>query len=310
MTLTKYIRYLFEFILACLGLCVIPLLPRKWITRLSAVMGNAAYSLSTKTRQTAISNLDTAFGSSLTVEEKQNIARESFRTFTLVMCDLFWFSLFTAKRIATYVEFDNSFDCFLKSSPTITIGAHIGNWEILGLAVAFRGEPCLTITAPLENPLIDKMLSRMRRITGLKLIPKEGAIKPLIKTLKAGGRIAMLIDQNILPEDGGVFVDFFGLPVPVTKAPASLSSINDSAVVFIYCIADNRGFYRAYGVPVKEASAAPLDEVEMTRKIARIQEQEIRRNPGQWLWMYKRWKYIPDGAPESRYPSYAKRYKG
>ena len=310
MTLTKHIRYLFEFILACFGLCIIPFLTRKWITRLSAVMGNAAYSLSAKTRQTTISNLDTAFGSSLSAEEKQNIARESFRTFALVMCDLFWFSLFTSKRIATYVEFDKSFDCYFKSSPTITLGAHIGNWEILGLAVAFRGEPCLTITAPLENQLIDKMLSRMRRITGLKLVSKEGAIKPLIKTLKAGDRIAMMIDQNVLPEDGGEFVNFFGLPVPISKAPASLSAINDSAVVFIYCIADNHGFYRAYAVPVKEASAALLSEGEMTRKIARILEQEIRRNPGQWLWMYKRWKFIPDGAPADRYPSYAKRYKG
>ena len=44
----------------------------------------------------------------------------------------------------------------------------------------------------------------------------------------------------------------------------------------------------------------------ITQAVAGATEQAVRNYPGNWLWMYKRWKYHMPGADASRYPFYSK----
>ena len=48
-------------------------------------------------------------------------------------------------------------------------------------------------------------------------------------------------------------------------------------------------------------------DVPRTRDIAAAMEKVVRKHPEQWLWIYKRWKYIPDSRSEDEYPFYARR---
>jgi KDO2-lipid IV(A) lauroyltransferase len=68
--------------------------------------------------------------------------------------------------------------------------------------------------------------------------------------------------------------------------------------------------YRAYALPPIRVEEGEHAEKNVTQAIARVLEGEIRKNPEQWLWVYKRWKYIPAEATSvERYPFYARFYQ-
>jgi hypothetical protein len=52
-----------------------------------------------------------------------------------------------------------------------------------------------------------------------------------------------------------------------------------------------------------------VDEETVTRSILAAIEAEVRQNPQFWLWMYKRWKLIPDGESADGYPYYARPFR-
>jgi lauroyl/myristoyl acyltransferase len=69
-------------------------------------------------------------------------------------------------------------------------------------------------------------------------------------------------------------------------------------------MADSSGNYVVRGarVPVRAADT----DMDVTQATVTRLERAIREAPGHWLWMYKRWKTIPEGADPHAYPFYAR----
>jgi KDO2-lipid IV(A) lauroyltransferase len=302
MKFNNHIRFVGESFLAWLGFLLIPFFTRRHILFLSRWIGDKAFYFCKGIRKVAMSNLDIVYGADVSIDRKTEIIKGSFRTFSLLLLDMFWFGRFTEKRINKWVQYDESFDVYWDNSPAVVVTGHIGNWEVLGQAVSLKGHPLLSVATPLKNAFVDWILVRMRKITGQKVAPREGAIRTIMRVLREGGRAALLMDQNTLPEEGGKFVNFFGLQVPNSNAAETLAVRTDSAIVFVYCVADDDGVYRGYGLPALKAA----DEGEVTQKLADMMEEVIRKNPDKWLWMYKRWKFIPPGGVQDNYPFYAR----
>jgi KDO2-lipid IV(A) lauroyltransferase len=162
----------------------------------------------------------------------------------------------------------------------------------------------MAVVAPISNPLADRMLTRLRRLTGQEVTPREGAFKTLVRTLRDGGYVGLMMDQNTVPARGGEFVKFFGLPVPMSRAAAALEEKTAATVVFIFCLPDGRGNYT-----VRALRPGPAGHGRTTQALAEAMEDVIRRDPGQWMWTYKRWKYIPPGASRDGFPFYARGMK-
>ena len=305
----RQIRKVGEAILVCIGMVLIPFLPRGVIVRLSHLLGDIGFATCGKLKRIGLANIDVAFGNSLSSQQKADIVRGSFRTFTLVVLDLFWFSIFSSKRIPAYLSFDSSFNNYFDRAPVIGATAHFGNWEAMGQAAALLGKGPLAIATPLDNAFIDWILRRWRKHTGQGIAVRSGGIRSLTKLLKQGGRTALLMDQNTLPDEGGVFVNFFGLPVPVSKGAYALAAWSGADIVPAFCRTEDGGMrYVAYALdPIKVEKSADA-EIRITQAVSSAIEQAIRTAPEQWLWMYKRWKLIPEGAPSEKYPFYAKKY--
>ena len=294
--------------LARLGLWVIPVLPRGVLLRLARLLAAGAWVVARRERRIGLVNLDVAFGSSLTAAEKRAILRESFFTFALMLLDIFWFSKDMVRRVARWVVQDDSMEPLWQRRATVGITAHLGNWELLGQTVAMRGYPLASVVAPLANPAVDELFQRVRGKSGQDVVPKQGAVRQLLRALREGGKIAILLDQNTLPSEGGVFVPFFGLPVPVSAAGALLGLKTNALFFFGFCLAQPDGRYRCIssGSFMPPAGHDPAAVEQLTRRIAAELEQVVRAYPGQWLWSYKRWKYVAPGADRARYPFYAK----
>lgn len=203
----------------------------------------------------------------------------------------------------------------------IFVNPHLGSWEASGqMAPFYAGIKMVAIAKPVRNPYLNRLLNQGNRekCPGLSIIFAKGAIRAATKALRDGLGVGTLIDQNTKMRDGGVFVRFFGLPVASSKAPASLKRYCDAhgiPAVIIYgtSVRTAEGKVRAYAewLP-RDFSTYPSDEA-VIEELMRISERYIRKYPEQYLWLYKRFMYIPPDAGEAetaRFPDYAKLASG
>lgn len=300
------IRKTAETALARFALAVIPALPRPAIIGLSRFFAASAYVLSHHLRRVGWANLDLAYGTSTTRSEKRRILQASFQNFALMSLDSFWFSRDPAARMQKYMHFEDGFHDAFCDKPQICITAHLGNWEVLGLTMVHQGIPMLSVAAPLANPDVDAIFNELRARTGQRVVSKHGVIKALLKELRHGGKVALLLDQNTRPDEGGAWVDFFKRPVSVSNIAGTLHERTRAEVLFGACLARSDGHYFIPRPEVLVAADAELDSRAVTEAVARATERWIQRYPDKWLWTYKRWKYVPPGWDRSEYPFYAK----
>jgi len=245
----------------------------------------------------------------MSARRRREIGRSSFQYFALTMLDVFWFMRATRRRVARYVRVDDSFLPMFESPPLIGCTGHIGNWEIMSTLCGLHGAPVTAVAMPLKNAFADRLLKRLRRTAGSVSVPRKGAVRSLIRSLKEGRSIALVIDQNTLTSEGGAFLPFLDLPAPTTKSAGLLWQRTRIPLFVGFCSADRHGVYTAWGSGVFPPPDAELTPEEVTLMAVKHLEAAIRTYPEQWLWSYKRWRYYREGDPAERYPFYAKPYR-
>jgi Kdo2-lipid IVA lauroyltransferase/acyltransferase len=174
----------------------------------------------------------------------------------------------------------------------ICITAHLGVWEILGMALKQYGINPVTVYRPVHNPFMDRELRRRRAMLGQSMIPRVGALPTLLRTLRRNGYIALVVDQYA--KGDGVWVPFFGRPASTTPAPALLA-LRTGAPILIGGACRIEGTYRFEMFVDEPLYATPgpdrdEDVRNITAEISRRLEGFIRQNPEQWLWMHRRWR--------------------
>jgi len=291
---------------------VIPLLPRGGVVALSRLAGRLAMILPLREKKIGMKNLDAVFGDSRNPREKHRILATSFATFSLTMLDVFWFSRDPERRILRYVEFDDGplKESFFKEKPVICITAHMGSWEIMGQTCALMGVDMASIAATVKNPAVDRILIEQRERTGQVIIPQKGALKTLIARFRKNGKAAFVLDQNTSEREGGIVVDFLGLPMPISSAPAALAYRTGTEIMLGFCLPESGGRYR---IRITQSIRPPpfskdADSEDVIRSLTQsIQDgisAEIRQYPEFWLWSYKHWRRVAGKSYPANYPDY------
>jgi KDO2-lipid IV(A) lauroyltransferase len=178
---------------------------------------------------------------------------------------------------------------------------HFGNWEFQGVAAGPLVGPFSVIARPLDNPALDRRLVAFRTSAGTRVIYKQKALAQVLKTLREGGVVAILIDQNVQETDG-VFVRFFGRPACTTTVAAALALKTGCAIVPVRCPMGRDGRYRMiFGPPVEWNGSGRRDEdiVALTQRLTSMIEGWVRGAPEQWLWLHRRWKTQPSPSLET-----------
>ncbi len=306
------LRQALEAPLMRLGLALVPRLPRRAVLALARMLGNGAYLFSAHSRRLGRANLDLVFGAAMTPAEKRRILRASLRNFSLTMLDLLWFSREAEARMERWFAAAPSMrDALAKPMARVGVTGHFGNWELTGRYWALRSGAMMSVAMPLKNPAVDALLQGARENEGQQIVEREGALKKLVRFLKNGGTVGLLLDQNTAPEDGGTFVDFFGKPVAVSPAAGLLAPMTGADILFGYALPRTDGTYLGeipHVVPAAEIAALDRKTAarELTQRITGFYEEAIRAHPECWLWSYKRWRHVPPGLPKDGFPYYAK----
>ena len=176
--------------------------------------------------------------------------------------------------------------------------AHFGSWEMNGVAHAWLDRPMGAVARPLDNPLLNARLHRLREMSGSVVIEKRRGLQQMLARLRNGEDVAILIDQNVQEQDG-IFIEFFGRPAAATKVAAALHVKTGCGLVAGCAEALPGGRYRLrYERPIEnQPSGSRLADIaRLTQRLNDIIEGWVRERPEQWLWIHKRWKTQPPPA--------------
>jgi KDO2-lipid IV(A) lauroyltransferase len=269
----------------------IPLSLRKFFT--IAVVG-AFYHLSRKHRLIAIHNLLRSFPQK-PLDEIKKIARQSYTSFALVTAEFVDIAYLNKDNLDNWITIEgleNYREACSEGKGVLLFGAHFGNWEIGNAALAIATQPFVFIYRILDSAFLEKNITAVRAAYGNISLPKENAMRPMIRLLKKGATINLLIDQNVAWY-GGVFVDFFGRPACTTSGLALLALHTNAAVLPAFTHRRTDGKYVleiGKKVDIIRTGNHNNDVLHNTQNVTKIIEEKICQYPEQWFWVHQRWK--------------------
>ena len=203
---------------------------------------------------------------------------------------------------------DDSIREIVGESAIILCLPHLGNWEIFGQAIPCFGFKAAAVAEMFRNKKLNTLIENARQHNGLVIIPRKGAGRKVIGALRDGYSVGFLADQNLSPADGGVFLDFFGLPAPSSTLPALLAQRLHLPVVVGASVRNAEGKFEFQFIQLPKKADEYPDSDSLAQALLKANETLIRQYPEQYLWTYHRWRYIPSNATDDfvkRFPFYA-----
>ena len=188
----------------------------------------------------------------------------------------------------------------------VAIG-HQANYELAGLAVAAAGYPLRSLARPIVNRWVDGYVDRLRKRTGQLILPREGALGQMIRSVRANEMLVVQIDLDAKAD--GLLVDFFGRPASTHRSPAVLSLKYGTPVVLVEVIRDGRLLVARAHEPIHPDPyrSAPDPVLALTQAVSQAFERTVRERPAAWWWVIDRWRGAdkrisqesPPGPPDS-----------
>ena len=295
-------RFRLEYALAWGVVKAMGALPRSLARAAGIALAQLIYLLHGKLRRVGMRNLAMALPEK-TLRERRIIVRGVFTSLGRQFAEICLFPRYTREnvsRVVTYDGFENFDRASERGKGVLFLTAHLGGWELSAFAHSLYGHPLHFVMRPLDNPYLDALVRRYRTRYGNTPILKDDPVRELLRAMKAGATVGILMDTNMTPPEG-VFVDFFGIPACTASGLALIALRTDAAVLPGFTIWDPvlRKYRLRFDPAVKLVRTGnhDADIVANTQLFTKIIEDFVRRYPDQWLWVHRRWKTRPPGQP-------------
>lgn len=277
-----YPMLLFFKITACLPLSLI----RKSGTALATL----AYYFVPRIKKVGMANLDIAYGDTLTREEKKKILRGSVKNLALVALEFAHVPAIKGNldKMNITVKGIENVD---PAAGSVLVSLHLGNWEWLLPVTVHIGFRPVVVVRQFDDRRMDAIVNDIRQQSGMKMVPKDAALGPLLLRIQEGWQAGLLADQN--PREDAVPVTFFGQSTWATIGPAMIAMRAQVPIQPVSIVRNEDYGYTAEFFPAMELqySGDTLADLQInTQRCQDALEAIIRRNPEQWLWFHRRWK--------------------
>ncbi len=173
----------------------------------------------------------------------------------------------------------------------LVLTAHLGNYDLLAVAVTCAGYPVSFISKQVKNKQIEHFWMQERAAAGLKILTRRDSPRELLKALKHNELLGVILDQHA--HSNGVWVEFFGRQASTLNILASLARSSGAPVVpmFTRRLADGTHLIEALpAIPFEERESRDETLAHNTQRYTAVIEQAVRATPEQWTWIHKRWK--------------------
>jgi KDO2-lipid IV(A) lauroyltransferase len=273
------------------------LLPDRLIPGIGKALGTLCYYALPRYRRVARANLRRVFGSDWSPAEIECTVRRNFQHLGQTLVEFLKMVHWDDAEIERRVELqgiEHLEAALAAGRGALTITAHYGNWELLAARVAKMGYPVNVIARDADDPATNLFINEIRGDLGYRVISRSNAMRRALECLRQNELLAILLDQNT--KSGEIFVDFFGHPAATATGPAVLARRTGAPLipVFIHRTANGRHLGQFLPPVTWEATDDKEQEVrEITTRLTKVIEGQVRAEPDQWFWIHNRWKRKP-----------------
>lgn len=296
--LKKRIKYalIHWFTLALIYL--VNLFPRRWVLAVTGYLGGVAYHLFRKPRNITLTNLHLVYSDTKTPMEIRALSQEVFKMLGRnagdIIKGLFIKRLEDFKKIVQVEGEEHLERAFARGKGVIAVTAHLGAFEFTCTYLGLAGYNPLAIGTALKDEKLNKLLVEQRISRGAEAVQRGKGTLRLMKGLKSGRLMLILIDQDTRVKSR--FVNFMGRPAATPIGGTLMAQRTGASVVPLYITLqpDYRQLIRiGPEIEIQRTDDEEHDLVVNTQRISDTTEQAIRNNPEQWVWMHERWKTKP-----------------
>ncbi len=268
-------------------------LPRRASLGVGAALGRLFYRVHGRRRELALANLRGAFPTRAE-RELRAILLSTFEHFGRHVVELLNFDAMTTEEMTRLVDVEGGArveQALGRGRGVIFCSGHVGYWEVQAMVHAVLFTPIVMVARTLDNPLLDRLLVRIRTRAGTRVLSRQGAVRGLFRALLDRAPVALMIDQH-MQDRSSVTVAFFNRPAATTAVVAALALRTGAPVIPVFALPLPGGRYRLlYEEAVEPPPADDPDAVRTyTQRCTDVLEGYVRRHPDLWLWMHRRWR--------------------
>lgn len=272
----------------------VSLLPLTLQFKLGASFGRLVHRFAKQRRKIAFANVTRAFPDMTRLERNELVLKnfESMGIAFIEMAITWWgshrknFNHAKERQFLSYIGIENLRLAEQKNKGVLVLTPHFTHLEMTGLINAFITD-LFSVYKPHKNPLMDYLILKGRTLGVNQCLPIDHKdTRRLIKALRDGKNIGYLPDQRYRGK-GHLNVPFFGHNAKSHSATSKLSKMTGCSVV--PCFTRRIGNeYQTEFFPALDNFPSGDDYAD-TLRLHQLYEQEIRRNPSQYLWVHNRW---------------------
>lgn len=177
----------------------------------------------------------------------------------------------------------------------LVIGIHFMSLELGGRAMGLC-QPMMAMYRPHNNKAME-FVQTWGRMRSNKAMLDRKDLRGMVHALKKGEAVWFAPDQDYGPR-GSVFAPLFAVDqAATTSGTYMLARLAKPALVTVVLIRKEKA--KGYDLVIQPAlKDYPIDdEMAAAAYMNRVVEKEIMRAPDQYLWLHRRFKTRPDGAP-------------
>lgn len=183
----------------------------------------------------------------------------------------------------------------------LIVSGHFANWEIMPISASRYGIDGAIVYRPPNNPYVDRYIARARARKGYaEQISKHQGTRRIFTLLRGNKAILLLADQKT---NEGIPVPFFGRDAMTTPAPAALALKLEVPMIFASNKRLGGARFAVTVYPPLDFTPSGDDDADMRAMTAAINlrlEEMVRADPGQWLWIHRRWPTERDVTTSKR----------
>lgn len=193
------------------------------------------------------------------------------------------------KRCTADVELVNAL--LAKGYNVHAMACHQFNWEYANVLYPLKlNAPFVGVYMPIKNKVLDRIFYRFRKRHGTVLISATAFKEESHRIFDTQYVLALAADQNPGHPANAYWLNFFGKPAPFIPGPAKAAIKNNTAIVMVGFRRLKRGHFHFDCTLITEHAAEHTEQELITLYRDEV-ERIIRRDPANYLWSHRRWKY-------------------
>jgi KDO2-lipid IV(A) lauroyltransferase len=218
-----------------------------------------------------------------------HMARQTFRYFGKYLVDFFRYSRITdaeARRLLRIEHPEHLEAAMALGRGVLTVSAHIGNWELGGVAMRMFGRRLNAVVLPQRLEKLNRLFQKHREERGIHVLPLGRAMHSILACLKRNELVALLADKDFSAR--GRRVEFFGRLARLPRGPAFLAVKTGAPLLpGVIVRQEDDSFVLRYYPPLLAGNGDSVDGLQA--QVCRVLEAMIGELPCQWFMFTPLW---------------------